>query len=46
MKEAQYLPALIIIISAAASIVCFAGGDVRRGLYWAAAAVLNASVTF
>ena len=46
MNKEQYLPVVIIAISVGASIVCFITGDIRRGTYWAAAAILNASVTF
>jgi len=42
----KILPALLIFLDAAASLVYFAAGDFRRGVYWAAAAVLTASVTF
>lgn len=39
------LPWAIIALSLGAGIVYFAVGDVRRGVYWVTAAVLNISVT-
>lgn len=38
-------PALLFICNIGCAIVCFAGGDWRRGLYWAASSVCIASVT-
>lgn len=46
IKPEQILPLLLIIIDVLAAIVCFAQKDVRRGVYWLAAAVLNVTVTF
>jgi hypothetical protein len=46
MMNPKILPAVMIVLSLAASIGYFAAGDFRRGVYWAAAAVLTASVTF
>jgi hypothetical protein len=40
------MPALMILLSVGSSAVYFCEGDVRRTLYWAAAAVITASVTF
>jgi hypothetical protein len=42
----RYLPTLIMAESVAAGIMYLTHGDVRRGIYWLAAAVLNAAVTF
>lgn len=39
-------PSIIIFMSVLASIFCAFDGDLRRTIYWAAAAVLSASVTF
>ena len=41
----KILPYILIAIQACAGIVCFAQRDVRHGVYWIAAAVLNAAVT-
>ena len=43
----KYLfPSIIITLMIGASVVGFATGDVRRGVYWLAGAVLNVAVTF
>ncbi len=42
----KIFPTLLIILQTAASAVCFAHGDVRKGIYWIAAAVVNGAVTF
>ncbi len=39
-------PTLLIIINLCAAGVCFLNGDLRRGIYWCAAATLNATITF
>lgn len=41
----RILPLAMIVLSALASIICYCHGDLRRGTYWAAAAVLNITVT-
>jgi hypothetical protein len=46
MMNPKILPAVMIVLSLAASIAYFVAGDVRRAIYWAAAGVLTASVTF
>ena len=38
--------ALLIILDVAAALVYIAEGDVRRVIYWLAAAVLTTTVTF
>jgi hypothetical protein len=40
------MPTLMILLSAGSSVVYGFGGDYRQSIYWAAAAVLTASVTF
>jgi hypothetical protein len=40
------LPTLMILLSAASSVAYGASGDIRLTIYWAAAAVLTASVTY
>jgi hypothetical protein len=40
------MPIGMILLSAGSSVVYFLDGDIRRTIYWAAAAVLTASVTF
>jgi hypothetical protein len=39
-------PVILMILDLGASIVCFSLSDIRRGVYWLAAAILTASVTF
>lgn len=39
-------PCIILLMSFGASVVYFMDGDVRKGLYWAAATVITAAVTF
>ncbi len=46
MSKAQILPAVLIAIDIGAGIVYACGCDWRRAIYWAAAAVLTACVTF
>lgn len=41
-----FFPAVLIALDVGAAIVCFFGKDYKRGVYWLAAAVLNACVTF
>jgi len=43
---ARVFPVIMIAMSACASAVYLYDGDFRRTIYWAAAAVLTASVTF
>lgn len=42
----KLFPTLLIIIDILASIVYMANGDMRKTIYWFAAAVLSATVTF
>ena len=42
----KIFPSLLIILDLAAAVVAFQCGDVRRSIYWTAAAILTASVTF
>lgn len=46
MKASQGFPTVIILLSLAASLGNALDGDWRRVVYWFAAAVLNAAVTF
>ena len=46
ISKAQLLPTVMIILDLGASVVCGFDGDVRRSIYWFAAAVLTAAVTF
>lgn len=41
----KLFPYTLIVLDLAASTVYFYNGDLRRGVYWFAAAVLTASVT-
>lgn len=42
----KILPTGMIVASVVASCVYFAKGDIRHGVYWFSAAVLNLSVTY
>lgn len=42
----KILPTIMIVLSILAAIVYAAGGDCRRTVYWIAAAVVQAAVTF
>ena len=42
----KFFPTILIILDVAASIVYLTGGDYRKFIYWIAAAILTASVTF
>lgn len=46
MKTTQIFPLILIILDMGASIVYLANGDLRKFVYWFAAAVLSMSVTF
>ena len=46
IKYTQILPLLLMCIDFAAAVVYACHGDVRRVIYWLAAAVLTAAVTF
>lgn len=46
MRLIHALPVIMILLSVAAAAVYAASGDVRRAIYWTAAAVITASVTF
>ncbi len=41
----KIFPSLLVVLDIAA-VVAFQCGDVRRSIYWTAAAILTASVTF
>lgn len=46
MKAVHLLPVVMIALSIGAACTYAAAGDVRKAIYWAAAAVISASVTF
>jgi len=46
MKTQLIFPTLLMVLDAGASLVYFAKGDVKHGIYWIAALVLTACVTF
>lgn len=46
MHPTQIFPTILILLNAGACIVSTYAGDWRMALYWGAAAVLNAAVTF
>lgn len=39
-------PVMLIILDVGAAVVYLFNGDVKKAIYWAAAAVLNVCVTF
>jgi hypothetical protein len=41
----KIFPILLIILDLCAGVVYLCGGDIRRAIYWAAAAVLTITVT-
>lgn len=46
MEATKIFPLLLIILDIGAAIMCGCAGDVRKCIYWAAAAVLSFVVTF
>jgi hypothetical protein len=46
MEVQKILPTILIIIDILAALVYLKQGDIRRVIYWIAAAILTASVTF
>lgn len=46
MTTAQILPTVLIVIDTMAGIVYLSQGDSKRCIYWIAAAVLTATVTY
>lgn len=46
MTRAQWVPVAQMFLSVIASVAYLMEGDYRRAVYWLAAAVLTASVTF
>lgn len=47
MKPTYIFPAVMIIMDIGAAVMCVViGKDYKKAVYWVAAAVLNAAVTF
>ena len=46
INPTQILPIAMILLDVGAATVCLWHKDYRRAVYWVAAAVLNAAVTF
>lgn len=46
MTRAQIFPTILMVLDVGAGVVNFTGGDWKRDIYWLAAAVLTATVTF
>ena len=42
----KIMPTILIIMFIISAIIYFCYGDIRHGIYWLAAAVLNAAITF
>ena len=42
----KIFPMTLILLSLAAAVMYFCCGDVKKGVYWTSAAVLNVCVTF
>lgn len=46
MKTQYIFPVLLMLLDVGAAVMYGIQGDVRKVIYWVAAAVLNAAVTF
>lgn len=46
MKKKYILPICLISLDLEAGVMCAIGGDYKKLIYWIAAAVLTAAVTF
>lgn len=46
MTKQQIFPAILMLLDLGAGIVYLMGGDIKRAIYWWAALVLTACVTF
>ena len=46
ISSEKFFPAVLILLDVGAAIACAKNKDWRKVVYWLAAAVLNASVTF
>lgn len=46
MKSTYIFPIILIVLDIGASVMCVIGKDYKKAVYWVAAAVLNAAVTF
>lgn len=46
MKATLIFPTVLIVLDVGAAIVCAVGGDLKRAIYWFAAATLTATVTY
>ena len=46
MKSEQIFPTILICLQAFAAIPYLAEGDLKKAVYWTAAAILNAVVTY
>lgn len=46
MKTTYIFPTLLIVLDIGAAVMCGVSGDFKKAVYWTAAAVLNAAVTF
>jgi hypothetical protein len=46
MERTQIFPSIMIALSLGAAFFYYLEGDIRKGTYWIAAAVITATVTF
>jgi|GEM_PF-2303640 len=46
LNDPRFLPMLLIFIDFCAGVAYLVSGDLKRGIYWWAAAVLTTTVTF
>ena len=46
MDKTKIFPCALMILDIGSSIMCFTASDTRKAIYWIAAAVLTATVTF
>lgn len=46
MKREYIFPLMLILLNVGASVVAGTSGDIKKAVYWLAAAILNITVTF
>jgi len=44
--DSRIFPTILIVLDIAAGVIYFCNNDIRRSIYWIAAAVLTATVTY
>ena len=46
MNTAIFFPSVLIVLDVLSGIIYLSDGDIRKGIYWFAAGILTASVTY